>query len=345
MNATRKLLSANKWYFHHGPIDLILQSDGDQKAVDLAFENAWNRFSTLLSELVEELELLKSPVSLSPTEQVPPLSVPLGDTAYSMWRTCHELANCNGYEFITPMASVAGAVADTLIEYFKFPGINRAWVNNGGDIALYLAENQSVDIGTVGESVDLSKEFLIKYLHSSHKQNFFQNCRLLKENITGKFRVHYAMPVRGVATSGLGGRSFTLGIAQSVTVLAQTAVLADAAATLIANAVNLDLPEIIRKPANTIKDDSDLKDKLVTVSVPKLSQSNVELALSFGLSKAITLSESLIKKTGKHIYYVLINLQEKIAIYENSPHNYDDKIANHRGNRLVTDSNFNTSLV
>ena len=41
-------------------------------------------------------------------------------------------------------------------------------------------------------------------------------------------------PVRGVATSGWRGRSHSLGIADSVTVLAATAAMADAAATVIA---------------------------------------------------------------------------------------------------------------
>jgi ApbE superfamily uncharacterized protein (UPF0280 family) len=67
-----------------------------------------------------------------------------------------------------------------------------------------------------------------------------------------------------VATSGWrckgkGGRSFSFGIADAVTVLAGSAAAADAAATVIANAV--DLPghgAITRRPASAIDPDSDL---------------------------------------------------------------------------------------
>jgi hypothetical protein len=73
--------------------------------------------------------------------------------------------------------------------------------------------------------------------------------------------VRYESPVRGIATSGWRGRSFSLGIADSVTVLAATAAEADAAATIIANAVDVAHAGIIvRRPACSLKDDSDLGD-------------------------------------------------------------------------------------
>ena len=63
-------------------------------------------------------------------------------------------------------------------------------------------------------------------------------------------RIDAADPVRGIATSGWRGRSFSLGIADAVTVLAERASLADAAATLIANAVDLPgHPAVTRVPA------------------------------------------------------------------------------------------------
>jgi ApbE superfamily uncharacterized protein (UPF0280 family) len=94
------------------------------------------------------------------------------------------------------------------------------------------------------------------------------------------------MPVRGVATSGWHGRSFSLGIADSVTVLAATAAQADVAATMIANAVNIDHPAIQRQPANSLRDDSDLGERLVTVNVPRLAPAQVAQALQLGLDCA-----------------------------------------------------------
>jgi len=102
----------------------------------------------------------------------------------------------------------------------------------------------------------------------------------------GQFFVDHAMPVRGIATSGWGGRSFSLGIADSVTVLAATAAQADVAATLIANRVNLDHPAVVRRPANSLRDDTDLGDRLVTVDVPDLPPALVQEALQLGLDCA-----------------------------------------------------------
>jgi len=93
-------------------------------------------------------------------------------------------------------------------------------------------------------------------------------------------------PVRGIATSGRGGRSFSLGIADSATVLAATAAMADAAATLIANAVNVDHPAIERRPACTLDPDSDLLDLPVTVAVGPLPPGVVAEALDRGLAEA-----------------------------------------------------------
>jgi ApbE superfamily uncharacterized protein (UPF0280 family) len=102
----------------------------------------------------------------------------------------------------------------------------------------------------------------------------------------GHFVIDHSMPVRGVATSGWQGRSFSLGIADSVTVLAATAAQADVAATLIANAVNIDHPAIQRQAANSLRDDSDLGERLVTVNVPRLASTQVEQALQLGLDCA-----------------------------------------------------------
>jgi uncharacterized protein len=156
--------------------------------------------------------------------------------------------------------------------------VQRAWVNNGGDIALYLAASQSARVGICADVTALRVD-------GAHGE-------LLTH---GQFEVHSAQPVRGVATSGWRGRSFSLGIADSVTVLAATAAQADAAATVIANAVNVQDPRIVRRPACELKDDSDLGDIPVTVDVPRLESELVQRALRAGLARAQTLqAEGLI---------------------------------------------------
>jgi len=94
-------------------------------------------------------------------------------------------------------------------------------------------------------------------------------------------------PSRGIATSGRHGRSFSLGIADAVTVLAGTASQADAAATIIANAVDLPgHPTVIRCPANSLQPDSDLGPRLVTRGVGGLTRGEISMALATGQAVA-----------------------------------------------------------
>jgi ApbE superfamily uncharacterized protein (UPF0280 family) len=174
--------------------------------------------------------------------------------------------------FITPMAAVAGAVADEMIGFFRVPGVLRAYVNNGGDIAIHLTPGQAYRVG------------LVAGLGRPQRHEPLA--------LDGDFEVTAALPVRGIATSGWRGRSFSLGIADSVTVLARSAAEADAAATMIANAVDVDAPAIVRRPARELKDDTDLGERLVTVDVGTLSTEQVERALAAGEAHAQRLRDA-----------------------------------------------------
>ncbi len=258
MTAHRMQLSDGRWHLQHGPMDIVLDASGSPTAVALAHERAWKRFTTILDELVRELPLLRQPVRGN--------ACPLrGPVARRMWHACMPYQS----SFITPMAAVAGAVAQELAACYAANGVQRAWVNNGGDIALYLAASQSVHIGICADVAGLQVD------HTTGE--------LLTQ---GQFTVDSAQPVRGVATSGWRGRSFSLGIADSVTVLAATAAQADAAATVIANAVDVADPRIVRRRANQLKDDSDLGELAVTVDVPRLEPALLQTALQSGLARA-----------------------------------------------------------
>ena len=247
----RARFADGRWHFQHGPIDLVIGADGDAAAVAAATERAWLRFQTVLAELVAELKWLRMPVQ----EAAEVSGVVAGRMVSATWP--------HRAKFITPMAAVAGAVADELIECFRADArIVRAHVNNGGDIALHLAAGTHYRVGLVAD--------LARVKRREHV------------DLDGDFEVGAALPVRGIATSGWRGRSFSLGIADSVTVLAATAAGADAAATLIANAVNVDHPAIERRPASELKDDTDLGDRLVTVAVSPLPQEIVASALACG---------------------------------------------------------------
>jgi ApbE superfamily uncharacterized protein (UPF0280 family) len=163
--------------------------------------------------------------------------------------------------FITPMAAVAGAVADAMLAVLTADGdLARAYVNNGGDIAFHLAPGERLSAGLVADAAHPA-------LH-------------------GTIELDHAMKSRGLATSGAGGRSFSLGIADAVTVLARSAAAADAAATRVANAVDVDHPAIRRAPASTLRDDSDLGDLPVTVAVGVLPAAAIAHALASGRREA-----------------------------------------------------------
>ena len=241
-------------------MDVVLDADGLPAAVAQAHEAAWQRFTQVLTELVAELPLLRQPVRVA--EQHCPLQ---GRVARRMWQACMPFAA----GFITPMAAVAGAVAQELLASYRRVGIQRAWVNNGGDIAIHLQPGESTRIGLWS---DLSR------LGSALDQLQVDG-HLLPD---GRLTVNAEDNVAGIATSGWRGRSHSLGIADSVTVLAASAAQADAAATVIANAVNLDHPGIQRWPACELRDDSDLGARLVTVGVPDLSPGLRDSALRAG---------------------------------------------------------------
>ena len=267
--AVRQRLEGGRWHFQHGPIDCIVFAEGDVAVVAGAVERAWLRFGCLLEELMRELPLLRTEVAAidgqgaSSRQAIDGACVaPQGAIARRMLAACRPHA-ANG-RFITAMAAVAGSVAEELIEHLAAPGITRAYVNNGGDIALHLAAGRSFTVGAFADP--------------SHG--------LAKLPVDGRFEVDAASPVRGIATSGWRGRSLSLGIADAVTVLATRASVADAAATMIANAVDVDDARIVRRPADTLRDDSDLGTRLATVDVPTLPSAAVASALASGAAMA-----------------------------------------------------------
>lgn len=244
------LQDGKRLHLNHGPIDLIVQVFGEAQECRLAYEQAVARFQTILMELVEELPELRLPAFfLAPRSFA-------GPTARRMEAAVMRLAEC----FITPMAAVAGSVADEMLAaLLAGRRLDRAYVNNGGDCALHIGRGQLMGLAVAGTGNGLADRITIRAEDG----------------------------VRGVATSGWRGRSFSLGIADAVTVLARTGAEADAAATLIANAVDLPgNPAIRRTPAHELSPDTDLGARLVTQGVGTLAAGEVARALDNGLAVA-----------------------------------------------------------
>ena len=238
-----------KLHLNDGPIDLIIEAFGDAGEVDAAYTAASRRFVTILDELCTELPLLRKPAASDAR-----LS---GVVAKRMLDAVMPYAE---EAFITPMAAVAGAVAEEILGAMtEAARLARAYVNDGGDIALHLGEGEEFTVGMVE--------------------------RPERPSLFGAAKVRSSDRVRGIATSGWRGRSFSLGIADSVTVLAESAAAADAAATVIANAVDLPgHPGIVRVPARELAPDNDLGERLVTQGVAELSDADIDLALGRGVN-------------------------------------------------------------
>lgn len=255
------LPDGRRLHMNHGPIDLIVEAWGELGEVEAAYRQAAARFRTVLTELVAELADLRQPVRVT-VAKVGGMDATgcavgfTGSTARRMASAAAPFAET----FITPMAAVAGAVADEMLAATTAGRrLDKAYVNDGGDIAIHLSPGALLRLAIGGTGNGYSDRIEIGALS----------------------------PVRGIATSGWRGRSFSLGIADAVTVLADNAATADAAATMIANAVDLPgHPEITRAPASSLQPDTDLCDRLVTTAVGALSKDEIALALARGRAVA-----------------------------------------------------------
>jgi uncharacterized protein len=248
----RFLADSRRLHLQDGPIDLIVEACGSEANVRAAYDAAAQRFTGLLDELCGELPLLR--------QAADPARCSLrGIVARRMHAAVAPFA---ADHFITPMAAVAGSVAEEILGAMLHQAqLERAYVNNGGDIALHLADGQHFTVGLAD--------------------------RPDAPGLTRTMIIESNDPTRGVATSGRHGRSFSLGIADAVTVLAPTASQADAAATIIANAVDLPgHPAIVRCPAHDLQPDSDLGARLVTRGVGELSAGEIGDALESGAACA-----------------------------------------------------------
>jgi len=248
----RMLPDGRRLHLNDGPIDLIIEAFGALREVEAAYRAASARFVTVLDELCSELSYLRRACSAE-------AAWPQGAVARRM--TAAAMPYAAEY-FITPMAAVAGAVAEEILAAMVAAAeLSSAYVNDGGDIALHLATEEKFVVGMV-ERPD-------------------------RPSLLGTTTVHAADPVRGIATSGWRGRSYSLGIADAVTVLADRAAAADAAATIIANAVDLPgHPAIVRVPARELAPDTDLGDRPVTQAVGELTVQDVNQALEAGARTA-----------------------------------------------------------
>ena len=261
----KSLIEDDKLFIENGPTNIIAEAFSLEK---IKIYNLICEYSSkFLKDLSLEIRTLKKPTSYE-NEFVSEIANTMFDSTKLF------LPN-----FITPMASVAGSISELLLlkvlEKFK---VNKMYINNGGDISLYIAKNEKFNFSVGGET-----SFVVEYADTDG--------------------------LGGIATSGWKGRSFSMGIADSVTVIAEKASIADAAATIICNHIDLKNSKKIKKTiANNLYEDTDLNNKLITVSVENLTETEIRQAISMGK----IISEYYISKN--FIKAVIINLQNNILI-------------------------------
>lgn len=245
MPESMQLLADGSVLAHQGPMFLnILAIRKRQPDAHLARAGVAKAFS-LLDVLAKGKDVITSSIANLDIEAAYPPVVRRMITAVL----------ATGDKSLTPLAAVAGAVSDEVADFiFQEAGVSKAVVNNGGDIAIRLRDDE---VATVGINLDYSKATVSGIL-------------TLREEASG------------VATSGFGGRSFTKGIASAAVVWAHSASLADALATILGNATNVDDQAIQRRLAEEIYPGTDIPGHWVTTAVGDISETKVEEALENG---------------------------------------------------------------
>lgn len=237
-----------------GPMRMFIDASVDgERQPGIAQEAARKSVDFLTQVAVARNELNRPSVLIDCEPDLP--------VVREMWKACRLIESAD----LTPMAAVAGSIADATADYLATLGATRVIVNNGGDIAVRLSEPGSISIGIRSD--------------------------ISSRTVTRKLQVYRGDNVGGICTSGLGGRSFTRGIASAAVVLASRCSLADAAATEIANHAAIDSPKIRKILAKHLDPDSDIRNIEVTVGVGKLNEQEIREAISNGLIRAGQLME------------------------------------------------------
>lgn len=247
----------------HGPITMAISASAQGSPLTDAAIMGAEEALRLLGELAKDMAIAKQPIRSLPLDK---------DNEYPqiLQRMVKAVRTLQEDDF-TPMAAVAGTFSDLVLEKVVAAGADRASVNNGGDIALYLNEG-TMRVGIVQD--------------------------LAQGTVTHVIPVQAGSGLYGIATSGFSGRSLTKGVASAVTILAERAALADAAATAVGNAANCQSPEVKRCSAQELDSLTDIYGHLVTKEIGHLTKENVQEALDNGYSRLIELRELGVAKGG-----------------------------------------------
>ena len=268
----------------HGPMELGVQLEGEP----LAIRKAGRQISEMTRSLLEEVHKYYPLLRLRAGE------LPLKDRWPRVVRRMIRAARAVSETELTPMAAVAGAVSDEILARIRESGEGRftkILVNNGGDMALF-SPYAPVRVAIRGAELDTES---------------------VREMVIPGQGEPY-----GVATSGWRGRSFSKGIADAVTVVANKGAIADAAATHIGNHVDAsDLAGIVRRKASCLDPETDVPDLMVTVACGALTGEEKRRALDNGRDAARNLIEKgMIWGAGLYLQGDVVELEGRFINFQ-----------------------------
>jgi len=250
-----------------GPASLVVTVERGGKAYDIGRERIEDYLGAILGDIRDCLPVLRQKAQrVLKAEHMPEVAVKMINAVKRV-----------DEKTLTPMAAVAGTVSEMVRDFIRDEEADFIAVNNGGDIAVHNRKGREITIG-IG---DIRTGRATPYV--------------LKINGLDDF---------GIATSGFGGRSLTLGLADLVTVIAESGAVADAAATFLCNRTNVVTDRVQRKRASEVDPSTDIPDELVTVSIADLSHEETGQALDKGLTEAYRLKKD-------HVIYDAVFLLNK----------------------------------
>lgn len=248
-NDTMRVLSPGKVFIDYGPVSMVLMAFQGEEPLTGLCQSAFAIVDAALREITQSLPYLR----------LPPLQIP-ADTLTGLPLKMLEAVLAVGEPTLTPMATVAGAVSDAVADWLFEQGASRVIVNNGGDIALRLLPGEKVRVGILSN--------------------------LAKGEIDTIVPIISEQGIGGIATSGLGGRSFTRGIANAVSVFSSRCILADALATHLANRTLIPSAQIKMAKAGSIDPLSDIAELDIVTEVGSLTDAEVAASLRNLLEEA-----------------------------------------------------------
>ncbi|MGD9577899.1 MAG: FAD:protein FMN transferase [Syntrophorhabdus sp.] len=270
-----------------GPASLVVNGEKQGAPYDFNRFKLEEKIRNILEDIKEYLPILKQKAyKIKNTKHLPDVPRIMVEAV----KTIDEMS-------LTPMAAVAGSVSDALKEFIKGEGLDNISINNGGDISVFDSCGKGLKVG-IGD------------IHTGETSPYTISI--------------YGLTDYGLATSGFGGRSFTLGLADSVTVVAATGAVADAAATFLCNNTNTYTDQVRRKKAIEIDPLTDIPDEYVTIEINKLSEEIITESLEKGFQLASNI------KHNKHIYDAIIRLKDRIVTTING--DYPITLEVHNGN-------------